>query len=151
MSDIKHHIDGPDCPRCNFLAKQLHPTMYDCFYLVKARFPDRHISEAFRNQTSQDQAFADGKSWVKWPGSKHNKLDTQGCACSEAFDLFRQTAGEYFCIASEMEEVWNYIVQCGWADRTKWGVIKIINGKKVRKDRPHFEMTHNLVGQINEG
>jgi hypothetical protein len=58
------------------------------FVFVKTKFPDAHISWAFRDEKNQNEAFDRGLSKVRWPNSKHNYMEN-GAPMSKALDLFK--------------------------------------------------------------
>jgi len=45
------------------------------------------LIEGFRDETRQNLMFAEGKSQVKWPDSKHNKTNDRGFPMSYAVDM----------------------------------------------------------------
>jgi hypothetical protein len=47
-----------------------------------------HVSWAFRDEGSQNEAFKAGASKLQWPKSKHNTTQG-GNPCSEALDVFQ--------------------------------------------------------------
>lgn len=81
------HEHGPECLRCNELLQDAHPELVAWFKRAKARYVNVHISCSFRNSTEQNKAFAEGKSQLRWPKSKHNNTEN-GRPCSLALDLF---------------------------------------------------------------
>jgi len=86
----KHANGLAQCPSCVEKIKTSHPIMQEWFlYTVKPRFPDCHVSWAWRNKIDQNQFHAEGKSMRPWPLSDHNKMDDQGNPCSLALDFFQ--------------------------------------------------------------
>lgn len=105
------------------------------FAEAKKIYPNMKCICGHRTQAEQDKSFAEGKSKVKWPDGKHNKLP------SEAFDA----------VPTPVD--WNNIEEFRKMNKAimdsaaKLG-IKIrsgsdfnMNGKEDDKfmDRPHFE------------
>lgn len=83
------HINIATCPACESKKTQLCADMSHWFDMIRFRFLDAHLSWAFRDQQSQNDAFRDGKSKLPWPKSKHNVTTKDGKPASEAFDLFK--------------------------------------------------------------
>ena len=81
------HQSGDVCPGCDSKLLTAHPDLQTWFRALKPQFLDAHISWAFRDEESQNQAFSDGKSKFKWPYSDHNHMEN-GVPCSRALDLF---------------------------------------------------------------
>lgn len=62
------------CPLCNIKLLHVHPELRSWFWnVVKKKFPESHISWGYRDQKSQDEAFKQGLSKLKFPNSPHNK------------------------------------------------------------------------------
>lgn len=80
---MARHTGDSVCPSCEEKLATAHSKLGDFFRLAKAKYPDLHVSWAYRDQASQDQAFTDGKSKLKFPDSAHNKTP------SLAIDLFQ--------------------------------------------------------------
>lgn len=70
-----HHTSDPECPLCLDKISKATPVLQDWFKIhVKPNFPRAHISWSYRNETEQEQAFADHKSKLRYPYSAHNKI-----------------------------------------------------------------------------
>lgn len=82
------HEPGDKCPSCEEKLTQADPRLAAWFETVKARFKDAHISWSFRDEKSQDEAFAAGKSALKWPDSAHNHMEGSQ-PMAQALDLFQ--------------------------------------------------------------
>jgi len=78
------HRNGATCESCADKLKSAHPHLVKFFWRVRLSFPDCHVAYAFRGKKEQDDAYASGKSALKWPNSKHNVTP------SRAIDLFFQ-------------------------------------------------------------
>jgi hypothetical protein len=146
---MKH--EAGQCPLCDFKLKQAHDTLREWFLsCVKPEFPDCHISWSFRGQQDQMTFFKDGTSGVPWPRSKHNKMDAQSRACSEALDLFLLHENKALFPPSFYRDIEAHTEKSGWGDRIKCGLVRIKDGKKTTYDRDHFELRVNQ-NAINRG
>jgi len=88
---MSHHVNEPhECPACEEKLEECHYLLAYWFEKLKHEFPDAHISWGFRSKEDQDEAFANHKSRLRWPMSKHNVM-VKGKASSRAIDLFRLT------------------------------------------------------------
>lgn len=108
----KVHVPGRVCPGCEKKLEEADPRLAAWFHdYVKPQFPDAHISCAWRGQLDQDRAYLEGKSRLKFPKSKHNRI-SDGKPASLALDLFRLLPdgkaefppGFYFQIAEVVRE-----------------------------------------------
>lgn len=81
------HQEGDLCQGCEIKLETAHLSLRDWFHAVKKNTPNIHISWAYRDEDSQNQAYYDGKSRFKWPDSDHNYMEN-GLPCSFALDLF---------------------------------------------------------------
>lgn len=124
----------------------LHPDLkIICSYAISRH--DFKVLEGHRDQAAQDKAFAEGKSKLKWPQSKHNSNP------SMAMDLLPFVNGKF--IGWEDAKQWQYFggLVIGWADalytmgeighRLRWG--HDFNGNNDLDDQrfvdaPHFEL-----------
>lgn len=148
MTKLKHTNEGAECPLCAQKLKTACELLQQWFQVIKRKFPDCHISWAWRGETDQNAFLKAGDSGVAWPNSKHNKMDTQGRASAEALDLFRLlkcgkadfTPAYYSDIAAHSEAA-------GWGDRVKWALT---DKKGQRYDLDHFEIRINS-GAANRG
>lgn len=84
---MAHHDESPDCPLCSEKLKTAHSLMVDWFKRVKLRYPNVHVSWAYRGQADQEKAFADKRTKVHFPNSPHNHSQ-DGKPCALALDLF---------------------------------------------------------------
>lgn len=84
---MKHTADAI-CLLCQEKLSQANSYLQEWFDKVKKSYPDIHISWSFRDQASQDEAFATGHSKFKWPTSSHNAM-VGGKPCAAALDLFQ--------------------------------------------------------------
>lgn len=85
----KHAIEGL-CPSCAEKLAQAHPDLRVWFLDLKSRNPSVHVSWSYRDQDSQEQAFAEGRTQLHFPKSAHNQnpslaldifqLNDKGCA-----------------------------------------------------------------------
>lgn len=142
------HEDGDTCPLCDFKLKQAHAVLQEWFPIIKREFKDCHISWAWRGEADQNAFLKKGDSGVPWPKSKHNKMDTQGRACSEALDLFRLVPPQKALFQYQFyRDISNYSEKAGWADRIQWGLTDP-NGKHY--DQDHFQIRVNS-GAVNKG
>lgn len=113
----KHSNEPKACPECEEKLLQAHTTLAEWFRsCVKPAHQDCHISWSYRDQKSQNEAYAEGKSKLAWPMSAHNKSDDQGNPCSMALDLFQ--------IASNGMAVWG------------WKYFKQIADEAVKNSEP---------------
>lgn len=85
---MTHHHDGPRCDLCEFKLCLAHPIIGEWFLAAKNNWPNLHASWTFRDEISQNRAYADGLSMLKWPNSAHNaKLGDK--PYSLAIDVFQ--------------------------------------------------------------
>lgn len=86
---MSHHTADPACPLCEEKLAQAHADLAEWYRSkVKAAYPNSHVSWSYRDQASQEQAVADGKSELHYPASAHNKTDAAGSPRALALDLF---------------------------------------------------------------
>lgn len=83
-----HHTHDKVCPLCTEKALTAHPYLAAWFGRVKKRYPNVHISWAWRGAEDQEKFFKEGKTRCHFPNSKHNKTKPDGTPCSMALDLF---------------------------------------------------------------
>lgn len=62
--------------------------MSSWFKRLKSRYPNVHVSWAYRGADDQDRFFKEGKSQLRYPLSAHNAT-LYGKPCSRALDLFQ--------------------------------------------------------------
>jgi hypothetical protein len=79
----KHKVGIEGCPGCEERLEDAHPTLKQWFNEMKSKNHTLHCSWVFRDEASQNAAFANGDSKLNWPRSKHNKLP------AEAIDVFQ--------------------------------------------------------------
>lgn len=143
-----HTNEGAECPLCAQKLRTACDLLQQWFPVIKRKFPDCHISWAWRGETDQNTFKMSGDSGVAWPKSKHNKMDTQGRASAEALDLFKLVK----CDKAEFpvpfyRAISAYSDECGWADRVRWALTDK-DGK--RYDLDHFSVCINS-GAANRG
>lgn len=83
MSAIPHHTSDPVCPLCEQKLSLAHEDLQKWFRDLKSRHSDVHVSWSFRDEASQDQAFREGKTKLRFPASPHNKTPAM------ALDIFQ--------------------------------------------------------------
>ena len=83
-----HHQDGVICRLCEEKLKHAHPKLVKWFQAIKEEFHEAHISCSYRSKEDQVQCYANGKSRLKYPHSKHNRCDSKGSPSSHALDIF---------------------------------------------------------------
>lgn len=83
------HNGGPDCGGCETKLLTAHPYLIAWFDRVKAKYPNTHVSWAWRSRSEQDELVAQKKSDKPWPTSAHNYSTPSGLLCSKALDLFQ--------------------------------------------------------------
>lgn len=89
-----HHTAELICELCESKLQEADPSLRVWFRNhIKPNFKDAHVSWAYRDEASQEQAFADHKSRLHFPYSAHNKMPAL------ALDLFE--------IDGAGEGVWN--------------------------------------------
>lgn len=129
----KHTNEGLYCPACEEKLDDGHPKLRIYHHKVREYFPDAHLSCVWRGEQEQNQAFAEKKSTLKWPQSKHNKMH-RALPQSQAMDYFRLGADHkpywekqfFLRIANHLDDI--------HADIT-WG-----GDWKNFPDFPHFEL-----------
>lgn len=127
-----HQNDKPECPSCKDKLATAHPLMVEWFGHVKMKFPEAHISCAFRNKYEQDYAYMHGKSQKIFPLSKHNYITSTGKPCSLALDLFKMEGKTAF-----FDKEWYAKIY----EVTKEGPINIRWGGDFSfKDYNHYEI-----------
>lgn len=84
-----HHTDGESCPLCVEKLKQAHLYLVQWFLVLKRKYPNVHVSWAWRGQRDQDHALETHASALRWPFSAHNHTMKDGSPCSMALDLFQ--------------------------------------------------------------
>ena len=85
---MNHHTDDPVCPLCEFKLKTAHPYLGEWFRRLKIKYPNSHISWAWRGQADQEAFFTAGKTRCHFPHSKHNFMKG-ALPYSLALDLFQ--------------------------------------------------------------
>ena len=131
---MKHENGEGPCPRCAEKLKDGHEDIQYWFYVIKEAFPDVHTSCIFRGKDEQDKAAKEGKSFLKWPNSKHNILGQDGSPRAEAMDLFRlNEEGKAEFRAGYYVQIANFLEDAGAP--LEWGghFRKLV-------DLPHFQM-----------
>lgn len=77
------HTNDEVCLGCEARLKGGHPLIVEFFRFVKQKFKDAHCSWVHRGEESQNEAFDQGLSKLRFPNSKHNLLP------AEAIDIFQ--------------------------------------------------------------
>jgi hypothetical protein len=80
---VSKHIAGPVCASCEEKLKLAKTELVEWFHDLKIRNPSCHVSWSYRDQASQEDAFATGHTRLHFPQSAHNKMP------SEALDIFQ--------------------------------------------------------------
>lgn len=101
---------------------------------------DFSVIEGHRGEAEQNRAFAEGKSRLRWPNSKHNKMP------SEAVDIWPYPfKPEYWNQIEVWENLAKVVLECAeelgikirwggdWNQNGDWRDEKFIDG-------PHFEL-----------
>lgn len=133
MSAIPHHSSDPTCALCEQKLTQAHPDLVKWFHDLKGRHPNVHISWSYRDEASQNQAFSEGASKLKYPLSAHNHT-VEGQPHSLALDIFqindagRAVFDPVFCAKVNHES-------CSLGYALKWG-----GQWKSLGDNDHFEI-----------
>lgn len=83
------HTDDPVCPLCQQKLLTAHPFFHDWFARQKQKYPNLHISWAYRGKEDQERVYADGKSNARFGQSAHNAVDEKGKPRADALDLFQ--------------------------------------------------------------
>jgi hypothetical protein len=86
---MNHHTHDPVCPLCEDKLFTAHDYLKGWFRSLKSRYPNVHVSWAYRGQADQEEFFKEGKTRAHYPHSAHNKTDEAGKPCSLALDLFQ--------------------------------------------------------------
>ena len=133
----KHEL-GSSCSFCEEKALTLSAELVPIWHRIKIKFPDVHISWAWRNQEMQDFFYSMGKSAAKWPGSRHNRM-IDGVPASDAMDLF-QMKGDWVARFPMplYREIYGFCVAEGFP--IEWGGLF-----PTLRDGPHFQIRR--VGQ----
>ena len=88
MKVYQHHNDSLECPGCEDRANDADVYLRGWFKWVKSNHAGAHISWSYRDEESQNEALADGKTKLAYPDSKHN------ASPSRALDLFQLVDGK---------------------------------------------------------
>lgn len=141
------HTSGATCPACDEKLKTADPELARIYRdVIKPRFYDCHISDAWRGERAQNEHVAMGKSRLRWPLSKHNAFDDNGNPCSQALDLFELASNGMAC--------WRWVYFKAIAQELdaeglpiRWGGDWNGNGRKDKDDfdSPHFELVRRAT------
>lgn len=128
------HVNEGPCQSCQEKLTQCHSTVVDLYNFIKNKHYDAHIAWSFRDQTTQNQLVAQGKSRQPWDQSPHNHTEN-GQPCSLAIDLFQLTdAGQANFAVAYYQQIWNDLN--GTVPNVNWG------GNYIHlKDYDHFYIT----------
>jgi peptidoglycan L-alanyl-D-glutamate endopeptidase CwlK len=102
----------------------------------------------FRNKTSQNKAFTDGKSQVRWPDSKHNTFPSLAIDAGPYFPELKNTDWEdvkaFACFAGYVIATADRLLDEGKiTHRVRWGGDWDMDGRTLDQkfnDLPHFEL-----------
>lgn len=83
------HVNLDPCPSCNLKREQLCDELKPWVDHIRHSHVDAHVSWTFRDEASQNEAFMNGRSKLKWPNSPHNHKNMNDKPESRAFDLFQ--------------------------------------------------------------
>ena len=83
-----HHTQDALCPNCEGKLMTAHEKLGEWFRAIKKRYPNVHISWAWRGPADQEAAFRDGKSNAHFGQSPHNN-EKDGKPYRLALDLFQ--------------------------------------------------------------
>lgn len=137
MTRVRHAIDAPECPLCEEKLKEGHPLIAKWFRVVKKQFPDCHTSCVFRGEKEQNFHYAEGRSKLKWPYSRHNYMK-DGKPYSAAIDLFQ--------IRRDGVPSWNWKYLNEIAEFLKAEKAPLDWGYDLWKwDAPHFQLKRKEI------
>lgn len=134
MRRYMRHNEGPECHGCQDRLSEAHPYLAEWFKFRKLTYQDLHVSWAFRDKASQDQAFADGDSKLRWPLSKHNK-EHDGKPQALAVDVFQIKNGKAVFDPIVNVKIWEESKRGGYTN-LRWG-----GDFKDLGDSGHFEIS----------
>lgn len=97
------HTQGENCEGCNERLKDAHPLIQSFFDQSKAVHNDLHCSWVYRDKSSQDEAYANGASRLKYPQSKHNKLPAEAIDVFQINDRGTAVFSKAFCVQLKTE------------------------------------------------
>lgn len=83
------HTDDAACPLCWEKLKGAHAYLRSWFYEKKRKYPNLHVSWAWRGKEDQERMFREGASRAHFGQSAHNAVDAEGKPCARALDLFQ--------------------------------------------------------------
>lgn len=124
MSAIPHHTSDALCALCELKLESAHHELGTWFRDLKSRNPSVHVSWAFRDEASQEQAFTDGKTKLHFPGSAHNKTPAMAVDIFQIDDTGKAIWDPVFCAKVAQE-----------SPSLKWG-----GSWKSLGDNDHFEL-----------
>lgn len=128
------HENGKLCDRCAKMLEDAHEDVSYAFYRAKEAFPSLHTSCVYRSKDAQDAEVKAGRSYLKWPMSKHNACGPDKTPRSEAMDLFLlNEKGEAEFRMGFYVQVANFFEDSGLA--IDWG-----GHFKQLVDGPHFQL-----------
>lgn len=130
---MTHHTNDAVCPLCEEKLASAHVYLQTWFRnVVKPKYPDAHVSWAYRDQAAQEAAFADEKTKLHFPHSAHNKIPAR------AIDLFQiNSAGVAF---------WAPLFFAALSASNKLDYPQIVWGGtfKTLGDGDHFELLSDV-------
>lgn len=134
MVKNKHTNEGEICVSCEDKLKEAHPYLSEWFRTkVKPKHQSAHISWTYRNEVSQNQAFAEGKSKLSYPHSKHNSNPAR------AIDLFE------LCSNGMAAWSWKYFKVIN--DEAKEANMNLVWGGDFKSigDHDHWELSKDIT------
>lgn len=132
---MNKHIEGVFCPSCNEKLEQADEELKQWFLTkVKPKFLDAHISWSFRDEKTQNEFLAMGKTKAAWPKSAHNHTREDGKPSARAIDLFE------LCSNGMARFAWSYYRQI--ADMAAQNNDPILWGGNFHSigDADHFQL-----------
>lgn len=119
-----------------------HPDLQTLFKRV-IQFRDCTILEGFRDEASQNKAFAEGKSKLKWPNGKHNKSPSEAVDVMP-FPIVWTDLSRIYHFSGFVLGVADMLLESGqMSHKIRWGGDWNSNHNlkdEVFKDLPHFEI-----------
>ncbi len=137
------HVDGPSCDLCNFKLTMAHEGIATWFKEAKKTYINLHVSWTFRDEHSQNKAFKDGASTLKWPLSAHNHtVDDKPCA--KAADVFLIDDDGLARFPHQF-----YSLLWGWT-KDKFGKSALLWGGDYKSfgDSGHFQLRDQLTNRV---
>lgn len=140
------HQHGATCPRCESMLAEGTQEIQNQYKIMKAKFPDAHVSCVWRGEAWQNSLLEEGKTRKKWPNSKHNRM-VDGKPASNAMDVFRlNQSGEAEFRREYYKQIAEHFKSQGSPIRAgiDWNGDGIKN--ELWSDPPHFEISDGEQG-----